>query len=107
MNEAPDMLQLDYLENKETGKPVKIIETIGSEYSSVGASLLNDKRGNIMNTIESNKGYIAKDVVREIFRRWIKGEGTPVSWKDLVDALKIANFKTLVNEIIDALHTLT
>ena len=107
MNEAPNMLQLYYLENKETGKPVKIIERIGSEYSSISTSLLNDKRGNIIKTIESNEEHIAERVVKEIFRRWIKGEGAPVSWKDLVEALKIANFKTLANEIIDALHTLT
>ena len=107
MNEAPDMLQLDYLENKETGKPVKIIERIGSDYSSVGINLLNDVQGTIINTIKSSERYIAEDVVREIFRRWIKGEGAPVSWKTLINTLKKAKFVALANEIVDALHTLT
>lgn len=107
MNEAPTMQQLDYMYNRKNGKPLKIIERIGADYSAVGTSLLDDEHGEILRTIEHDKNGKAGDVVREIFRRWRKSSKGPVSWKVLVSTLKKADFITLANEIVDALSTLT
>ena len=105
MNEKPIMNQLTLLERSDGGNPVRISERIGARNSDVGIYLLKDDHGVIMETIAQNARGNTEAINREIFRRWLAGNGAPVSWKVLVDALERAQLKALANDIVDALHT--
>ena len=107
MHERPSMIQLSMLERGAGGgKPVRIIERIGSKNTELGHFLLNDEDGSIMETIVDNTRGNNEAVNREMFRRWLAGSGVqPVTWKKLVEALERFKLKELANDIVDALHT--
>jgi hypothetical protein len=108
MNERPTIIQLTIiLERGDGGNPVRISERIGAKYSDIGTYLLKDDHGGKMETITNNARGKIDAINREIFRQWLAGGATPVSWKVLVDALERAQLKALANDIVDALNTLT
>ena len=106
MKAKPTMNQLVCLERKG-GTPVRIIQTIGKGYSNIGMSLLNDESGVQMQTIEHNASGNAEAITREMFREWLKGNGAPVIWEELVSTLRRLNFNGLADDIVDALRTMS
>ena len=105
MNEKPSMEELVVLGGGE-GKPVRIIATIGAQNSDIGTILLKDDSGGVMDTINENARGNAERATKEMFRRWLQGNGAPVSWKVLVDTLVKLGFKVLADDIVKALRTM-
>ena len=99
-SERPTLQQLLKCPVKGERKHVSIPSEIGSRYSEFGVFLLNDSTGNIVDSIvKENRGNIA-DINREIFRRWLTGQGKkPVTWKILADVLCDVHLNELANDI--------
>ena len=104
MNERPTMNDLIILKRKG-GNPVRIIGRIGKRHTDLGTILLEDEFGTVMETIKENAGGNTEKINREMLRRWLAGNGAPVTWKVLVDALLEIKEKALADDIVDALRT--
>ena len=107
MDEKPTMPQLTSLTapGKQT---VRIIERIGAQNSAaLGGILLNDKHGVLMNNIKNDERDNTQAVNREMLRQWLQGRGAEVSWKVLVKALDNVGLRTLSDDIVDTLQSLT
>ena len=87
------------------GDPVRIIERIGKRHTELGTILLKDEFGTLMETIKEDTGGNTEKTNREMLRQWLAGNGTPVTWKVLVDALVEIKEKALADDIVDALNT--
>ena len=62
--------------------------------------LLNDRDGSVVFPLISQYQQNATDIVFEILRRWLSGEGKqPVTWKTLTDTLKIIGLNELAKTI--------
>lgn len=101
MNERPQMHQLYSL------KEVRIIDRIGTKYRELGTKLLNDDDGSVMDIIvEDARGNNPTiNIIESIFHKWLRGEGTSVSWNQLVDTLTDVKLKELAKDIVDALKS--
>ena len=107
MNERPKMPQLYSLKRSDGGKEVRIIDRIATKYRELGTMLLNDDNGNKMdNIVEDARGNNpTRKIIVNIFSKWLSGEGTSVSWNQLVDTLRDVKLKQLANDIVDALKS--
>ena len=80
-----------------------IIDRIGHIYAELGTLLLEDSHGVKLKSIEINYGHSrseSPDVVREIFMKWLQGAGKlPVTWKTLIDSLRMVNLFRLADDI--------
>ena len=95
--DEPTLFQLLKFRVHSQNEDMNIIEQIGNG-KMFGVLLLNDRRGNIVESIDD------KDFKFEILRRWIRGSGrTPVTWGTLVEVLKEAGLKTLAGDIESSL----
>ena len=102
MKAKPTMNQLVCLERKG-GTSVRIIQTIATGSTNIGMSLLNDDDGTQMSIIAHNAVGNAEGITTEMFKEWLKGNGTPVTWEELVSTLRKLKFKSLADSIVDAL----
>ena len=59
-----------------------------TDYEKFGTLLLEDKKGNIVDSIAKSKHYVPVDITVEILRQWLQGIGRePVTWQTLVKCL--------------------
>ena len=68
-------------------KRINVAREIGIEWWDIGTVLLNDENGTIMPAIAKEFRDNAQDINREVFRRWLQGEGIECTWHALLDAL--------------------
>jgi GTPase SAR1 family protein len=95
--DEPTLLQLLRFPVCAQNTNVNIVEEIG-DGKMFGVLLLNDHRGNVVQTIDE------RELNFEILRRWIRGGGrTPVTWGTLVEVLKEAGLKSLAGDIESSL----
>lgn len=105
MNNMPTIPELHNLERKDSGEPVRIMERIGSKYAVLATYLLNDDRGNKLETIEANAEDI-EEINRKIFNSWLAIKGKAATWGTLVQALrKQSQLNGLADDIVSALQT--
>jgi hypothetical protein len=105
MYDRPTLIELQDLKRRDKDS-VRIIERIGNRYSELGTYLLNDEHGTLLQTIETNANGKVEAINREIFTRWINGEGIKdVNWRTLVHALRVGpKLNTLADDIVAALE---
>ena len=83
-----------------TNGHIDIAAEIGTDYEKFGTLLLQDKNGNIVDSIAKSKHYITVDITVEILRQWLQGKGRkPVTWQTLVKCLQNSDLNTLVDNI--------
>ena len=73
MAERPTLPQL--LRFSIRGKPVSVIELIGTKYYDFGVSLLQDDTGAKMDAIIEQCREDATKINRQVLSRWLRGEG--------------------------------
>ena len=105
MNKKPTMNQLMILKPKGGGSEVRITERIGTKFYELGTILLKDDYAKIMETVKENERGNVDKINTDLLRRWLNGNGAPVTWKVLVDALEDIKEKELADDIVKALHT--
>ena len=100
---TPTLQQLTQLDVPEKGYSIRIMDTIGRDYHTLGIYLLNDKDGGIIKTIEHDYRLTA-NILGEIFHRLIRehqmrnGKKTN-TWEKLVEYLRDATLMALADEI--------
>jgi len=71
-----------------TNGHIDIAAEIGTDYEKFVTLLLQDKNGNIIDSIAKSKHYITVDITVEILRQWLQEKGRkPVTWQTLVKCL--------------------
>ena len=102
------MQQVTQLDVPEKGVSIRIMDTIGSDYYTLGIYLLNDKDGNIMKVIENDYKF-TKKILDEVFHLWIRGHrlmhGKKTNtWEMLVEGLEYAKLMVLADKIESVLQ---
>ena len=77
----------------------KLREQIGTHYRDLGYLLLNDTKGEVTRSIIKSCGPDVTDIISEIFRLWVQGEGMPVEWATLVEVLKDIGLTELAHDM--------
>ena len=77
---------------------------IGPDYEKFGTLLLEDKKGNKVDSIAKSKHYIPVDITVEILKQWLQGKGRkPVTWQTLIKCLRDTNLNALADDIESSL----
>ena len=84
---------------------INIPEMIGAHYNSFGTFLLQDKTGNLMNSIETQLQRDSVEINKKVLRMWMEGKGEPIKWETLVKVLGDIDLNELAREIDNALNT--
>ena len=105
MNNHPTLIEFYFLKGKD-GKPVRIIDRIGTKYHALGIYLLNDTFGTVLDTIEANANGETELINLKILKGWINGQGIKErDWKTLVYTLREGpKLNTLADDIVAALN---
>ena len=83
---------------------IDIAAEIGPDYEKLGTLLLEDKKGNKVDSIEKSKHYIPVDITVEILKQWLQGKGRkPVMWQTLVKCLRDTNLNAVADDIESSL----
>ena len=89
-----------------SGDTINITEKVGKKYADLGIFLLEDNDETIVDQIVSNCRGQASDIIREILKRWVRGQGRqPVTWKTLIEVLNIIKLTELASSIQTALSS--
>ena len=96
---------LDHLRHFHvTNGHIDIAVEIGTNYEKFGTLLLEDKKGNGIDSIAKSKHYIPVDITVEILKQWLQGKGRkPVTWQILVKCLRDTNLNALADDIESSL----
>ena len=77
---------------------------IGTNYEKFGTLLLEDKKGNKVDSIVKSKHYISVDITVEILKQWLQGKGRkPVTWQTLVNCLRDTNLNAVADDMESSL----
>ena len=73
---------------------------VGPDYEKFGTLLLEDNKGNKVDSIAKSKHYIPVNITVEILKQWLQGKGRkPVTWQTLVKCLRDTNLNALADDI--------
>ena len=78
---------------------LQVPEGVGANYRRFGILLLNDERGNRVDTIISDCRGIAEDIMLKVLQEWLKGKGLPATWKSLIQTLRDIKLSTLADQM--------
>ena len=70
-------------------------EQIGGRYKTFGVLLLNDESSAIMDGLETTHNSRAEEITQAVFKKWINGGKTPVTWEYFVKILLRSGLETL------------
>ena len=105
VDEKPTLRELLHF-STVTGVTINITEKVGADYADLGIFLLEDDDETIVDQIVSNCRGQSSDIIREILKRWVRGQGRqPVTWKTLIEVLKIIKLTELASSIQTALSS--
>ena len=81
---------------------IKILEQIGTMYYKFGVVLLNEKRGDIIKSIEHECNRNVECINQKIVTRWLKGGNgyQEPTWTGLLNTLCTIEQMTLAEDII-------
>ena len=82
----PKLLELD------------IHKDVGPNFNSFGTSLLRDKTGMVVKTIE-NDHRTAHNITLQILHEWLIGRGESITWQSLVQALRSSDLNVLADRV--------
>lgn len=94
--ERPTLTDLIHLTTRE-GKDIRIIEESAKSYRPIGTILLDDERGNKVDTIVDDTRGKA-ETITEIYKKWMK-EDPNYSWKKLTQCFRKCNLNSLASDI--------
>ena len=83
----PELLQL------------RIPQEVGAKYKIFGTFLLDDKRGNRVDSIKIASLGDLEDIVTRILQEWVGGRGAALSWHTLVKTLRDCELAVLADQI--------
>ena len=78
---------------------LKVPKKVGVHASDFGIFLLDDTQGSAVRNIESRCHGDPEGVVKEILLQWLQGQGTPVTWENLISTLRDIDLNVLASEI--------
>ena len=79
---------------------IDIAEEIGADYDKFGTLLLEDMKGNVVDSIRKSKHYSAVEITVEILKQWLQEKGIkPVTWQTFVECLRNADLNILAGNI--------
>ena len=81
-----------------------IPQLIGTKYFKFGIQLLNDETGEKVDSIVSRYRGEAQEINLNILKLWIRGEGKPPDWDNLIEALKAIGLVTLASDMQEGLQ---
>ena len=82
-----------------TGR-INIPQEIGTNFTNFGILLLNEQRGNRIDSIIHECRDNPEKITLRIFQEWIAGRGKlPVSWDTLIEVLRDIDLGTLADDI--------
>ena len=85
-----------------TGKTrtCNVAALVGTAYSKMGAFLLNDETGALVEALEREHVRDAEKINMAIFSRWLQGKGAqPVAWSTLIGVLRKIGLCELADDI--------
>ena len=86
-------------------RAINIPLEIGVSYRQFGILLLEDDRGNLVDTIihdERCNGVL--NINLTILQKWLQGTGKPPTWSSLIEVLRDIELSVLANDIEKELH---
>ena len=79
---------------------INIPQEIGTNFTNFGILLLNEQRGNRIDSIIHECRDNPEKITLRIFQEWIAGRGKlPVSWDTLIEVLRDIDLGTLADDI--------
>ena len=80
---------------------LNIPQEVGANYNyfTFGISLLNDKTGSRVSTIEDECRANPGRIVWRILQEWLQGKGLPVTWESLIHTLRDTDLPALADKI--------
>ena len=101
----PTMSKLQVLQ-AANGKKIKIIDTIASEWMTLGDLLAFDDCSKKLNSIKQECSSVPNRCCREMFQCWIAGEGVqPCTWQKLIELISDCGEIVLAEQIKSALSS--
>ena len=83
-----------------SGRAIKVMQRMTSQYRSLGINLLNDEYGVITKSIITADRNQPEDIVHTVLSRWLQGEGRePRNWATLITVLCEIELTTLADDI--------
>ena len=99
-------MTVSFLQPPPPGQPtlpqllrLKIPEKVVVKVSDFGILLLDDTQGSALMAIEAKCRGDSVAAVREILQRWLQGQGTEVTWENLITTLKDLELNLLASEV--------
>ena len=78
---------------------------VGTSYSKMGAFLLKDETGAVVQALEREHMKDAETINMAIFSRWLQGKGAqPVAWSTLIGVLRKIGLCVLADDIEGGLY---
>ena len=101
-DQKPTMSELTALPGRT--RHINILEGIGAKWDMVGATLLDDRDGAIIEAIARQYGNNAELINQKIMRRWLQERGIPnPTWRGLLGVLRMHQRAALAESIEEAL----
>ena len=82
---------------------MNLTEEVGTKYTKLGLLLLKDENGAKVEAWEREHLKNAEKINEVIFREWIKGEFTPVTWETLLGVLEKIGLVSIAKSIREGL----
>ena len=93
------MPRLRSLTNKKTGKDLNILDEVQADWSSIVDYLELPSK-----TVKQLRGRDDEEAVREVFERWLNGNGeTSVDWNTVIQTIQKVKKKLFAEEVREAL----
>ena len=73
-----------------------VISVTAAKWTELGMAL--DIEPSICDTIK-RKYYDPEDACHQMFLWWLSGEGSPCTWKELIESLEEINFRELAEQL--------
>ena len=70
-----------------------IPDVVGKSYRRFAGYILKDSDGKIVEELKKEHKDDAEEIVYDVLRRWVNGEGHDCTWENLISALKASGHK--------------
>ena len=95
--ERPNMRELIRFQGRN--KTINIPQRICTKWYDFGIFLLRDDYAAIVDSIAKEQRDRPEQINKDILKRWIQGEGQPVTWETLVGVLRDIELNELADDI--------
>ena len=98
-SDRPTLPQLQCMPT-QSGEDIRIIESIGIKYRSLGTDLLNDPTGAVISAIRNEHHHQPCEITYAILSKWLQGKGKyPKTWETLISVLNSIQLSVLASDI--------